>query len=99
MAGISRGSIQMYFTEFIWRKQKTKHRLFKHRAFNELLNTIRRKCPINELDDDDAADFRFQEDDEICKIIEEHSILDSDFDNDSDASIDVEEPVVKSNDK
>jgi hypothetical protein len=86
MAGISRGSIQSYLYEFVWRKMKTKDRVD---AFNELLQSIRKKCPIEDIDAENNSDFNFEEDAETTQFIEKFCPENS---YDSDASIEIEDP-------
>ena len=58
-------------------------------AFNELLQSIRTKCPIEDIDAENNSDFTFEEDAETTQFIEkfcpEHNY-------DSDASIEIEDP-------
>ncbi len=75
---------------WIYLEKKTRCRL---EAFNEVLQAVRRHCPINEMDVEDVADFQFQENDETLLIYKRYGVMDADYD--SDESIDVDEPCIK----
>ncbi len=54
MAGISRGLIETYLQEFMWRKMKTANRVD---CFNKLLSVVRDQYPVVEIEPEDRNDF------------------------------------------
>ncbi len=71
MSGIKRGSIQSYLFEFMWRKMKCVDR---NDAFNKLLAAVRFHIPVEELGDEDLADFRLEMDEETLNQYDQYTI-------------------------